>query len=165
MYGLNLKLVERFFVISKPYWFSEEKWRARGLFALLLVLLVLETQFNVRFNEQSGEFTSALAARDAPRFFRAMRTFLALLVFAVPIFAFYYYVRDKLAIGWRRWLSYRFLGKYFDNRAYYHLLGSPEIDNPDQRIADDIAAFTQKSLSLSMMFASSWFQVLAFGRV
>jgi len=32
---------------------------------------------------------------------------------------------------------------YFKNRGYYQLLSKPEIDNPDQRMADDIYSFTQ----------------------
>ena len=162
---LNLKLLRRCLTLAKPYWFSLEKKKARWLIVLLFLLLVGETEFNVLFNQQSGEITSALAARDAFRFWHSIRTFIGLLVVAVPIYAYYYYVRDKLALNWRRWLTGQYLDRYFRHRAFYQLLSKPEIDNPDQRISEDIASFTQQSLGFLLVFASGVFQLLAFSRV
>ena len=162
---LNYRLFRRFLVLARPYWFSEEKWKAYGLVALLIVLLVAETWFNVFFNEQSGEFTSALAAQDAPRFWRSIMKFCGLLFFAVPIFSYHYYVRDQLGNQWRRWMTHRMLGQYFANHAFYQLLRMPEIDNPDQRIAADISSFTQQSLVFLLLFVNSAMQLLAFSKV
>lgn len=165
MNKLNLKLLKRFLALAKPYWISSEKRTAWGLLVLLVLLLIGDTRFNVLFNEQSGEFTSALAAQDAPRFWRSIRMFFLLLLVAVPIYAYYYYVRDKLALHWRRWLTSRFLDRYFQHRGYYHLLAKPDIDNPDQRISEDIASFTQQSLGFLLVFAGGVFQLVAFSRV
>ena len=165
MNKLNLKLLRRFIWLAKPYWLSPAKWKACGMLALLVLLLVGETQFNVFFNEQSGEFTSALAAQDAPRFWHSIRYFCGLLLFAVPIYAYHYYVRDRLGNNWRRWMTHRMLSRYFDNHAFYQLLKNPEIDNPDQRISEDISSFTQHSLNFLLLFAGAVFQLLAFSRV
>ena len=159
------RLWRRFGVLARPYWFSDEKWVARALVALLVLLLIGETEFNVVFNEQSGELTSALAGRDGARFWHSIRLFCVLLVFAVPIYAFYYYVRDKLGIHWRRWLTRRFVGSYLGERAFYELVSNPAIDNPDQRICEDISAFTQKSLTFLLVVTSSLFQLFAFSHV
>ncbi len=132
---------------------------------LLVVVMLAETWFNVYFNQQSGEFTSALAARDAARFWRSIRLFVGLLVVAVPIYAYYYFLRDNLGNHWRRWLTNRLLSPYFENHAFYQLLRNPDIDNPDQRIAEDVASFTQKSLSFFLLFAGSALQVAAFSGV
>src|SRR5579863_10306896 len=127
---LNLKFLRRSIRLAKPYWFSDEKRKARWLLVLLLLLLVGYTEFAVLFNQQAGEFTSALAARDGARFRRSIFTFFCIIIVAVPADAYYYYVRDTLALNWRRWLTDHFLGRYFKNRAYYRLLSKPEIDNP-----------------------------------
>src|SRR5207247_4567901 len=55
--------------------------------------------------------------------------------------------------------------RYCTHRQYYHLLSSPEIDNPDQRIADDIDSFCRQSLTLVLVFANGLFQLVAFGWV
>ena len=165
MNKLNLKLLKRALRHARPYWFSDDKRKARWLLVALILLLVADTQFSVLFNQQSGEFTSALAARDAPRFWHSILVFFGLLVVAVPIYAYYYYVRDTLALNWRRWLTDRFLDRYFKDRGYYHLLTKTEIDNPDQRISDDIYSFTSQTLSFLLVFTSGVFQLIAFSRV
>ncbi len=152
----------RFAVIARPYWLSEEKWKARGLLVLAILLLLGQTAFNVLLNEQTGEFTSALAARDADRFWLSIRQCIAIVVVAVPIYALYYYVRDTLGIFWRRWLTNRFLDRYFADRAYYALNAAGTIDNPDQRISEDINAFTQQSLYFLMIALGAVIQLAAF---
>ena len=59
---------QRFWAIASPYWRGDERLRAWGLLTLLVVLLLGQTRFAVMLNEQTGEFTSALAARDETRF-------------------------------------------------------------------------------------------------
>ncbi len=165
MHAFDLKLLNRFNALAKPYWHSDEKWRAHALIFLLLLLLISETWLNVQFNTQSAEFTSALAGLDAPRFWMSIRTFVLLLIVAVPVYSYYYYVRDKLTINWRLWLTRRLLSQYLERRSFYHLLQNSEIDNPDQRIAEDISSFTQQSIILALVFANALFQLFAFSRV
>lgn len=156
---------QRFWAIATPYWRGEEKWQAWSLLTLLVLLLLAETRFAVLFNEQTGEFTSALAARDEERFWDAIRFCLGLLIVAVPIYAFYYYVRDKLGVYWRRWLTNRFLDHYLSSRHFYELNSNAGIDNPDQRIAEDINTFTQRSLYFLLILIGAALQLIAFSSV
>ncbi|MDE2416278.1 MAG: ABC transporter ATP-binding protein/permease [Burkholderiales bacterium] len=162
--GFNARLWRRFAKIARPYWLSDERWRARGLLALLVVLLLGQTAFNVLFNNETGEFTSALAAGDSDRFWQSIVRYTAILLAAVPIYALYYYVRDTLGLRWRRWMTNYFLAQYFDQRAYYRL-NTSGIDNPDQRIAEDINSFTQQSLYFSMIVLGSVIDLVAFSSV
>lgn len=165
MTKFNRHLWKQFWDIAKPYWFSEEKWKARGMIALLVLLLLGQTEFNVLFNEQTGEFTSALAAKDADRFWYAIKFCLFILIVAVPIYSFYYYVRDKLAVYWRKWITHQYLDNYFSNRAFYKLVSNAEIDNPDQRISEDINTFTQRSLYFLLIIIGEILQLIAFSSV
>ena len=165
MTKFNRHLWKQYWEIARPYWFSNEKWKARGMILLLGLLLLGQTEFNVLFNEQTGEFTSALAARDADRFWAAIRFCLFILIVAVPIYSFYYYVRDKLAINWRQWITHQYLDNYFTNRAYYKLVSNADIDNPDQRIAEDINTFTQRSLYFFLIIIGEILQLIAFSSV
>jgi putative ATP-binding cassette transporter len=163
--GFNPRLWRRFVAIAAPYWRSEQRGRAIGLLALLVLLLFGQTAFNVLFVQETGEFTSALAARDAPRYWDSIWRYAAILGAAVPIYALYYYVRDILGLRWRRWLTDHFLDRYFAQRAYYRLNASSLIDNPDQRIAEDINSFTQQSLYFSMIVLGSSIDLVAFSSV
>ncbi|MEN9904122.1 MAG: hypothetical protein RLZZ555_687 [Pseudomonadota bacterium] len=165
MKTVNRQLWQRFLDIASPYWRSEERWHARGLLALLVLLLLSQTAFAVLLNEQTGEFTSALAARDGGRFWHAIWLALGLLIGAVPTYACFYWVRDTLGIRWRRWLTHRFVQRYFDDHHYYALNAQASLDNPDQRIAEDINTFTQRSLFFLMILIGAAMQLAAFSSV
>lgn len=163
--GFNARLWRRFVAIARPYWLSDERWRSRGLLALLILLLLAQTAASVLFNHETGEFTSALAAGDTERFWASIWRYTAILIAAVPLYGLYYFVRDTLGLNWRRWLTHHFLARYFHQRAYYRLNAVAGIDNPDQRIAEDINTFTQQSLYFSMIVLGSFIQLIAFSGV
>jgi len=162
---LNLKLLKQAADLAKPYWSSKAGRKSYWMVALLIVLLLADTQLNVWFNRQSGEFTSALAARDGARFWHSIRYYLLLLLIAVPEYSAYYYARDRMGLSWRKALTHSFLQKYFKHHAFYRLRNEGEIDNPDQRIADDIYSITSQSVNFLLILAAAVFQVVAFSRV
>ena len=155
----------RFIALAKPYWYSEDKWIARCLLALLAFLLLGNTLFSVFLNEQAGEFTSALAAQDSGRYWTSIYKSLGLILAAAPVYVFYYFVRDKLVNYWRRWLTHNYLDTYFRNNAFYKLAFNAEIDNPDQRIAEDINTFTLKSIYYFLLAIETVLQLIAFSGV
>ncbi|WER48797.1 ABC transporter ATP-binding protein/permease [Cupriavidus sp. WKF15] len=161
--GANLW--KRFLDIAKPYWLSREKWRAWALMLILICLLLGQTWTNVRFNEQTGEFASALAAGDADRFWYAIEIFVYVLIAAVPVYALFYYTRNRLFMQWRSWMTHHYLNKYFGGCAFYALNASTAIDNPDQRISEDISTFTQQSLYFLLLMLGSLLQLIAFSEV
>lgn len=162
---LSLAAWRQFVHVAKPYWLEEERKKAWALLLLLIVLMLLETKFAVMLNNQAGEMTSALAARDGDRFWTTVRACLLVLAFAVPVYAFYYYMRDLFANHWRRWLTGRFLDGYLKDRKYYVLGTDSEIDNPDQRISEDINTFTGRSIHFLLIFLGSIMQLVAFSTV
>jgi putative ATP-binding cassette transporter len=162
---LSLAAWKQFVNVAKPYWLEEEKKRAWLLLTLLIVLMLAETKFAVMLNDQAGEMTSALAAKNGGRFWTSVRACLFILAFAVPIYAFYYYMRDLFANQWRRWLTSRFLDSYLKGRKYYELGSNSEIDNPDQRISEDINTFTGRSIHFLLIFLGSLMQLVAFSAV
>ena len=113
------RLWKRFWEISRLYWFSEDKWKARGILALLLVLLFGFTALNVILSFVCRDFMTALAEKNLPDFNKALLLYLGAFVVATPVSVFYSFIRKKLGINWRLWLTTHFLGKYFENRAYY----------------------------------------------
>jgi len=132
---ININLLKQAAALARPYWASKEGRRSYWLVALLILLLLADTQLNVWFNRQAGEFTSALAARDGARFWHSIRIYLLLLLIAVPEYSAYYYARDLVGLNWRRALTHRVMDRYFKNHSFYQLRTEAEIDNPDQRIA------------------------------
>ena len=163
--GLSLAAWRQFVNVAKPYWLGNEKKKAWTMLLLLVVLMLVDTKLAVMLNTQTGEITSALAARDGDRFWSNVRICLGVLAVAVPVYAFYYYMRDQFANQWRRWLTGRFLDGYLKGRKYYALRDDSEIDNPDQRISEDINTFTGRSINFLLIFAGSAMQLVAFSTV
>lgn len=162
---LSLAAWKQFVKLAKPYWLGEEKKAAWSLLLLLIVLMLVETKLAVMLNNQAGEMTSALAGKNGDRFWTAVRACLLTLAFAVPVYAFYYYMRDLFANQWRRWLTGRFLDGYLKGRKYYELGADSGIDNPDQRISEDINTFTGRSIHFLLIFLGSIMQLVAFSAV
>ncbi|MGD1911989.1 MAG: ABC transporter ATP-binding protein/permease [Rivularia sp. (in: cyanobacteria)] len=159
------QLWTKFWRVSKPYWFSQEKRGAIALLSLLILLSVSSSSFLVIEIIQRGELVSSLAARDSQRFFRTLMLLFGVIVTTIPLISFKTYVQGKLSLYWRRWLTHRFLHRYFENINFYRLNFSQEIDNPDQRIAEDINNFTQQSLYLLTILSDSILQLILFSGV
>ncbi len=162
---LSLAAWRQFMAVAKPYWLGDRKVAAWSLLGLLILLMLLETHLAVRLIDRTGEMTSALAAQDRGRFWDAVRTCLIVLAFAVPVYAFYYYMRDAFANHWRRWLTHRFLDGYLGRRRYYELNAEGTVDNPDQRISEDINSFTGRSTHFLLIFIGAMMQLVAFSAV
>lgn len=158
----NLDLLKNFWSIAKLYWFSEQKWRARGLLLLVIVLLGTFTVFNLFLTNQRAEFISALSAQNPERFWRSIIGFFSTVVIAVPFVSSYSFFRQKLSVFWRRWMTHSFMKNYLSDRSFYQISYHPEIDNPDQRIAQDIKSFTDQSLRFLVIILNAIFQLFGF---
>uniref|UniRef100_UPI00286D91E8 ABC transporter ATP-binding protein/permease n=1 Tax=Chamaesiphon sp. VAR_69_metabat_338 TaxID=2964704 RepID=UPI00286D91E8 len=166
MQRFNLTVFKQFWAIAKSYWSSEDKWRARGLLLAVIVLSLGYTGLSVLLNNKRGVLISALSARDEARFWETIWVFTGTLVVYAPLFAGYVYLRDRLGVEWRKWLTDSFLDRYFQNRAFYNLnYAQANIDNPDQRIAEDVKSFTQESLTLLLALVDSLLAIAAFTSV
>jgi vitamin B12/bleomycin/antimicrobial peptide transport system ATP-binding/permease protein len=165
---LNFKVFQQFWTIAKAYWQGDQKWQARGLLLAVVLCLLAYTGLSVVLNNKRGVLLSALSAQDESRFWQTVLIFVVVLIVYAPLLAGYQYLRDRLSLNWRLWLTNRFLDNYFANRAYYNLqthLAAAEIDNPDQRIAEDVRSFTQESLTFLLVLVESVLSVIAFSGV
>ncbi|MEL6552534.1 MAG: ABC transporter ATP-binding protein/permease [Cyanobacteria bacterium J06621_11] len=150
------------FSVIWPYWKSSEKWGAWTLLGLLVILLFIRTGLQVVFLIYGGELTSALAAQESDRFFQAALIFAGILMVSVPFASVTSYVRAKLGLYWRIWLTHDYLNQYLGHQSFYKLRLQSDIDNPDQRIEEDVRTLTQESLKLFEIALESGFQLIGF---
>ncbi|MGL6339670.1 MAG: ABC transporter ATP-binding protein/permease, partial [Waterburya sp.] len=163
MNRFNLKVFKRFWQLVKPYWFSNEKYGAFTILILLLLLTLIYTFISVSITRFQGDIISSLTKLDRERFFKTIWMFLAVLAAFVPLSGGATYLQDKLSNYWRRWMTHDFLSRYFGNRAFYELGNfNTEVDNPDQRIAEDIKSFTAESLNFLLVIFNAIFQMIGY---
>jgi putative ATP-binding cassette transporter len=137
--------------LAKPYWVSEDKWRAWGLLAAVIALNLASVYITVRLNFWRNDFYNALQQYDQGAFFRLVAFFTAIAAAWIIVNVYQLYLQQALQIRWRSWLTRQYLSDWFEGKAYYRLqLEGSETDNPDQRIAEDLNQFTSGSLNLTL---------------
>ncbi len=138
------------------------RWKQWTMLALLLFLSLSVSGMNVVISYIENFFTTALAEKDQTTFWRFMWVYAGVFIIATPIVVIYRYIQDKLGLYWREWMTDNFLNRYFQNRAYYEINSQKEIDNPDQRIAEDIKSFTSTSLDFLLLMLGAVIDVISF---
>ncbi|MBF2002927.1 MAG: ABC transporter ATP-binding protein/permease [Synechococcales cyanobacterium M58_A2018_015] len=141
------------------------RWQQWAFLGLLLLLSLSVSGMNVIISYVGNFFTTALANRDAPTYWRFFFVYAGVFAVATPIVVFYTYVQELLGLRWRNWMTQKFLGQYFHKRAYYEINAEEDIDNPDQRISQDIRSFTSTSLTFLLLILSSVIDVVAFSGI
>ena len=148
--------------LVKPFFSSEVKWQARGLLLLVAVFALSIAGINVLLSYIARDFMTAFALKEKDEFFRKLVVYLIGFACATPVTVFYSYTEQRLALLWRLWLSRQMLNKYFGNLAYYKINTYEGIDNPDQRLEEDIRSFCQTSLSLFLIICNSILTLVLF---
>jgi putative ATP-binding cassette transporter len=138
------------------------RWKQWIMLALLLFLSLSVSGINVVISYIGNFFTTALAEKDQTTFWRFMWVYAGVFIIGTPIVVIYRYTQDKLGLYWREWMTDNFLDRYFQNRAYYEVNSQKEIDNPDQRIAEDIKSFTSSSLDFLLLMLGAVIDVISF---
>ncbi|UXY17052.1 ABC transporter ATP-binding protein/permease [Chitiniphilus purpureus] len=145
------ELFRNFWRLAKPYWVSEERWRAGALLAAVVALSLGIVYMNVQFNAWYSVFYNTLQNLDAKGFWQAIVKFTWLAGIYIVIAVYANYLQQLLEIRWRRWMTEHFNQRWLDHQGYYRLqLTDKETDNPDQRIAEDINQFVSLTLGLSL---------------
>jgi vitamin B12/bleomycin/antimicrobial peptide transport system ATP-binding/permease protein len=158
---------KRFFAalwaLTKPYWVSEKRGTGLILLATVVGLALLGVWLEVQFNTWNREFYNTFESKDQAEFFRQLGTFTLLAVIYILNGVYRIYFQQMLMIEWRTWMTERYLADWLKDRAYYRLqLLDRGTDNPDQRIADDLNAFVDLTLTLALGLLSAVVTLVSF---
>ncbi len=132
-----------------PYWFSEDRWAARGLLLAVVLLTLGMVYLTVLLNQWNNAFYSALQDKDLVAFRGQLWRVTWLIGIFIVLAVYQVYLNQMLEIRWRRWLTDRYLRAWLADGAYYRMqLVARETDNPDQRIAEDVHLLAAHTLGL-----------------
>ena len=152
------------------------------LLALTCVLAcALTTGLSVVFSYAQRDMSTALSNKDQDGFYDAIKRYIFVVVIAAPLFALYDYVQSLSALHWRKYMTEKMMTMYCGNDNYYSLKfknsavmaneGSSEVqkeaetaslDNPDQRIGEDVRGFVHSSTTLMLAIVHKIFSMSAF---
>ncbi len=148
-------LWSRFTAIAWPFFVSEARTKAISGLAVLTVLLLAVNGMNFINSYVMRDFMTALEQRHAHRFFLFGLTLAGVFGLAAIGEAFQFYTEQRMGLVWREWLTRRLLDRYLAHRAYHRLTVNQSIDNPDERISEDVKTFTTSSLSFIVLLLNA----------
>jgi vitamin B12/bleomycin/antimicrobial peptide transport system ATP-binding/permease protein len=146
-----------FWRITGEYFTGRQSVPAWSLFGLLLLSVMMAVRISVLISYYSNDLYSALqtafqgagAGNEAVRdsgihgFWVAIWTFCVIATIQVIRTMADLYLTQRFVIRWRVWLTDRLTMDWLEGRAYYRARFIDEaVDNPDQRIQQDIDIFT-----------------------
>jgi len=151
----------QFWNLSSQYFVT--RWQPLAGLALILLLTLFAVRMDVLFSMWYNMMYTSLQNLDEVMFWFAMRLFALLATIHAIRLLINYYVQQSFIIHWRQWLNERLLGAWLDRQAYFRTqyLQDP-LENPDQRIQQDITMFAQSSLALSMGMVNAIVSTIAY---
>jgi putative ATP-binding cassette transporter len=124
------------------------KKKAWFLLILSLALISLGIWVDVERTKINGQWINNLQLKKQEEYFHSLYLMFGILLVWLTIIAASFFVKQYIGLFWREWMTVNYLEKYLLNESFYKLQQERKIDNPDQRIADDIRSFVEKTVKL-----------------
>jgi putative ATP-binding cassette transporter len=160
---------KRFTIAIGRFTTSDVGGRAKWMIVGLVVFLLAINGLNVVNSYVGRDFITAITERDRPGFVRFALLYVAVFGASTLVSVIQHFVEERLGLLWRSWLTDRLLHSYLDHFTYYRLSdqlrANGEIDNPDQRIAEDVRSFTATTLSFVLLILNGTLTAIAFSGV
>ncbi len=149
--------------LALPYFRSEDALAGRILLAAVVATELSIVAITVLINQWNNRFYNALQDRNWDAFVSELLFFCLLATAFIVLAVYQLYLNQWLQIRWRRWMTKQYLGDWLDGANHYRmqLLGDAA-DNPDQRIAEDIQLFVDKTLGLGVGLLSAVVTLVSF---
>lgn len=142
--------------IAAPYFRSEDKLAGWALLAAVITIELSLVGIDVLLNQWRNRFYNALQEKNWDTFLSELGIFSLLATCNVVLVVYQLYLNQWLQIRWRRWMTRHYLEKWLDGPNHYRMqLQGDAVDNPDQRIADDVRMFVDQTLSIGIGLLSS----------
>ena len=157
VFSFGIFLLVRFTHWGKQFWqfaggyLSPRRSIKPLLFFLLIVAMTLvSVRISLVHSEWYNNMYTSLQEFNEPVFWDQMVLFCVIATSSVMTALLSYYLEQRFSINWIEWLNSQLVDKWMDNRAYYKTqYVSANLDNPDQRIQQDVQSYVRTSLSLS----------------
>jgi len=134
-------------------------WRPPITVACVLTLAITRSQLYARMTRMHGQMQTALTKDDSDRFYSAIWNYFFTCMVLVALTGVTLYTQRTFAFEWRSFMTRHLIRSYFAEDHYYHLaaqsLSGEQIDNPDQRIGQDVAEFVPLFISLISSFVDA----------
>jgi putative ATP-binding cassette transporter len=177
---LTTRWGRQFWRLSGAYFTGRGAWRPLGFVAVLLFLTVWDVRMSTLITYQNNDmFTALQYGGDAltsgkssvlhgaeHMFWFAIQIFAILATIHVIRTMIEYFLGQVFEIQWRVWMTERVTADWLTGRAHYRSrFIDATIDNPDQRVQEDITTVVQQSHTLFIQAVNSVVSVVVFTQI
>src|SRR5262245_19823037 len=150
--------------LIRIYWGSRDSAVAFVLLAGAIALELGSVYGNLGLADAERRIFNAIQQKNGMEFLAAIGIFAAFSAAFVVVSAFRIYLRQLVEIRWRRGLTGDYVERWMNERAYAQVqLHRDAVDNPDQRVAEDVRDFVASALGLSLSLLSAVATLVSFG--
>lgn len=157
VFSFGIFLLVRFTQWGKQFWMfaggylSPKRSIKPILFFLLIVAMtLLSVRISLVHSEWYKNMYTSLQEFNEHIFWQQMGLFCVIAASSVSAALVSYYLEQRFVINWIEWLNEQLVNKWMAHRAYYKTQYlSENLDNPDQRIQQDVQSYVKTTLSLS----------------
>ncbi|MEU0500347.1 ABC transporter ATP-binding protein/permease [Nocardia sp. NPDC005998] len=169
-----------FRIVTGAFFTGSAALRSVPLVAVLMLSAILSVRVQVLLSYQGNDMFSALqraaqamGRRDGPgldaaqnAFWHSLAIFALLASVEVLRTQLDFYLGQVFEIGWRRWLTDHLTETWIGDRAFYRtrFIDHP-IDNPDQRIQQDVGDMIASARTLSLGAVTAVVSVVSFSEI
>lgn len=155
-------VAEQFWALCRPFWGNRCSWQAWLLIAVIVAMGGTIVWLNVLFNSWTKSFYDALGAYDSGLLWSLIKDYFVYIAIYIGVFVYQDWFTELLIIRWRTALTSELVDSWLAKRAFYRMSLTGNTDNPDQRIAQDVALFVDKTVSLTVNFLIVVAQLFSF---
>lgn len=153
----------QFWVMAKGYLSPARSIKPLLFFAFIVFLALLEVRISLIHSNWYNTMYSSLQDLNQTVFWQQMVVFCFIATAAVLNALLTYYAEQRFTINWIEWLNRHLLDKWLAGQSYYKTQQmSGELDNPDQRIQQDVQEYVKRSLTLSVGVIASVSSIVSF---
>ena len=139
--------------------------QAFTLLGCLILLMLAINGMNVLNSYVGRDFMSAIEHKDEDGFGKFAWLYICVFACSTVLGVYFRFCESRLSLLWRGQLTRRFMESYMSQRTYYKLDADGKVANPDQRIAEDVNAFTTTTLSFILLILNGTMTAVSFSGV
>lgn len=144
-----------------PFWTGSAKWRGFGWMTLLLMFLIAIGFINIAISFSEKAVFNSLEVKNAVEFWRNLFYFAGVLAASVPVVGCFGWIKMKLEIAWRRWLTNHIMDRYLADRNFVRMRNK-NVGNPDERLQQDVQYFCTEVITITMALIDSTIAFVSF---
>ena len=144
---------------------SEQGPKAMVFAGTLVLLMIGINGLNVINSYVGRDFMSSIENKNLAVFKTQALLYAAVFLASTAVAVFYRFTEERLGILWREQLTWRLTEAYLSERTYYRLDSATGVANPDQRITEDVKAFTTTTLTFLLLILNGTLTAISFSGV